>query len=60
LIPSVHGKETSRSTGKAPAALFFDDTSGLNNARDNKMTVRAVKFPYLVQVKLKKANKLGE
>ncbi|KAH0926648.1 hypothetical protein HID58_018904, partial [Brassica napus] len=77
--------ETSISTGKAPAALFFDDTSGLNSLRCDSVSLwesnyqsekivrihirlisffsensLAVKFPYLVQVKLKKANKLGD
>ncbi|CAN6907791.1 unnamed protein product [Brassica oleracea] len=78
-------QETSRSTGKAPAALFFDDTSGLNSLSCDSVSLLesnyqsekivrihirlisyfsenslAVKFPYLVQVKLKKANKLGD
>ncbi|CAN6851787.1 unnamed protein product, partial [Brassica oleracea] len=35
----VHGKETSRSTGKAPAALFFDDTSGLNSLRCDSISL---------------------
>ncbi|WZZ32662.1 hypothetical protein YC2023_016063 [Brassica napus] len=30
---------TSRSTGKAPAALFFDDTSGLNSLRCDSISL---------------------
>ncbi|KAH0864841.1 hypothetical protein HID58_082052, partial [Brassica napus] len=83
--PSSFSYEKYRSTGKAPAALFFDDTSGLNSLSCDSVSLLesnyqsekivrihirlisyfsenslAVKFPYLVQVKLKKANKLGD